>query len=164
MFCFSDRARNVEDQKWLDKEYQPNINRLITVAYLSLCKIDRKLVNISKYKDSVWLPISELPQMPFDHNLIVEESLSEIRKWVESEPVVIFELLPSKFTISQVRKLYEAIYNKKIDVRNFHKKIAAMPYVVALNEKQQNVSHRAARYYKFDKTIYNKGKIYDLHY
>ena len=94
--------------------------------------------------------------MPFDHNLIVEESLSEIRKWVESEPVVIFELLPSKFTISQVRKLYEAIYNKKIDVRNFHKKIAAMPYVVALNEKQQNVSHRAARYYKFDKTIYNK--------
>ncbi|HOS45908.1 MAG TPA: NUDIX domain-containing protein, partial [Paludibacter sp.] len=156
--CFAspDRARNVEDQKWLDKEYQPNINRLITVAYLSLCKIDRKLVNISKYKDSVWLPISELPQMPFDHNLIVEESLSEIRKWVESEPVVIFELLPSKFTISQVRKLYEAIYNKKIDVRNFHKKIAAMPYVVALNEKQQNVSHRAARYYKFDKTIYNK--------
>ncbi|HOG05574.1 MAG TPA: NUDIX domain-containing protein [Paludibacter sp.] len=156
--CFAspDRARKVEDQKWLDKEYQPNINRLITVAYLSLCKIDRKLVNISKYKDSVWLPISELPQMPFDHNLIVEESLSEIRKWVESEPVVIFELLPSKFTISQVRKLYEAIYNKKIDVRNFHKKIAAMPYVVALNEKQQNVSHRAARYYKFDKTIYNK--------
>jgi hypothetical protein len=156
--CFAspDRARNIEDQKWLDKEYQPNINRLITVAYLSLCKIDRKLVNISKYKDSVWLPIAELPQMPFDHNLIVEESLSEIRKWVESEPVVIFELLPSKFTITQVRKLYEAIYNKKIDVRNFHKKIAAMPYVVALDEKQQNVSHRAAQYYKFDKTIYNK--------
>ncbi len=156
--CFAspDRARNVEDREWLDKEYQPNINRLITVAYLSLCKINRKLTNISKYKNSVWIPLSELPQMPFDHNLIVEKSLSEIRKWVESEPVVIFELLPSKFTVSQVRRLYEAIYDKKIDVRNFHKKIASMPYIVALEEKQQDVPHRAAQYYKFDKNIYNK--------
>jgi 8-oxo-dGTP diphosphatase len=156
--CFAspDRARNVEDREWLDKEYQPNINRLITVAYLSLCKINRKLTNISKYKNSVWIPLSELPQMPFDHNLIVKKSLSEIRKWVESEPVVIFELLPSKFTVSQVRRLYEAIYDKKIDVRNFHKKIASMPYIVALEEKQQDVPHRAAQYYKFDKNIYNK--------
>ncbi len=158
--CFAspNRARNEDDKKWLDKEYQPNINRLITVAYLSLCKIDRKLINISKYKDSEWCPLSKLPSMPFDHNEIVLAALHEIRRWIESDPVIIFELLPSKFTITQVRRLYEAIYNKKIDVRNFHKKIAAMSYIVALDEKQQNVSHRAAQYYKFDKTIYNKRK------
>lgn len=96
--------------------------------------------------------------MPFDHNQIVYESLSEIRKWVETEPVIIFEVLSSKFTISQLHKLYEAIYNKKIDIRNFHKKVAAMSYVNALDEKEKGVAHRAARYYNFNKKAYNKLK------
>ncbi len=158
--CFAspERASNPDDQKWLDKAYQPNIDRLITVAYLSLCKVDRKLTNISKYKSFKWCPLSEIPQMPFDHNEIVEASLAEIRKWVEMEPSIVFELLPSKFTISQLHRLYEAVYNKKIDIRNFHKKMAAMSYVIALEEKQSDVAHRAARYYKFDKVIYNKRK------
>jgi len=158
--CFAspDRANNPEDRKWLDKEYQPNINRLITVAYLSLCKIDRKLTNISKYKSTRWCPLNGLPKMPFDHNEIVEASLAEIRKWIEIEPAIVFELLPNKFTISQLHRLYEAVYNKPIDIRNFHKKIATMTYVIALEEKQRNVAHRAARYYKFDKVTYNKRK------
>lgn len=158
--CFAspDRASNPDDRKWLDKAYQTNINRLITVAYLSLCKIDRKLTNVSKYKLSKWCPLSEIPQLPFDHNKIIEESLAEIRKWVEIEPSIVFELLPNKFTISQLHHLYEAIYNKKIDIRNFHKKIAAMNYVIALSEKQKDVAHRAARYYRFDKIVYNKRR------
>ncbi|WP_165021052.1 MULTISPECIES: NUDIX hydrolase [unclassified Dysgonomonas] len=158
--CFAspERAQNPDDMKWLDTAYQPNINRLITVAYLSLCKVDRKLNNISKYKFSKWCPLSELPQMPFDHNKIVAESLTEICRWIEYDPAIVFELLPVKFTISQLHRLYEAIYNKKIDIRNFHKKVALMPYVVALEEKQKDVSHRAARYYKFDKKEYNKRK------
>lgn len=158
--CFAspDRANNPEDMKWLDKAYRPNINRLITVAYLSLCKIDRKLNNVSKYKSTKWCPLNQLPKLPFDHNEIVEESLAEIRKWIEIEPSIVFELLPNKFTISQLHRLYEAVYNKKIDIRNFHKKIAAMPYVIPLEEKQKDVAHRAARYFKFDKVIYNKRK------
>ncbi|NDW10813.1 NUDIX domain-containing protein [Dysgonomonas sp. 520] len=158
--CFAspDRASKPEDVKWLNVEYQPDINRLITVAYLSLCKISRKLNNVSKYKKSGWVPIKDIPKMPFDHNQIVEESLGEIRRWIEYDSSIVFELLPTKFTISQLHKLYEAIHNKKIDIRNFHKKIATMPYVVQLNEMQKNVPHRAARYYKFDKKIFNKIK------
>lgn len=156
--CFADpnRASSSDDVKWLDKAYQPNINRLITVAYLALCKIDRKLTNISKYQHTEWCPLSQLPQMPFDHNRIVEESLTEIRRWIEYDPAIVFELLPHKFTISQLHRLYEAIYNKKIDIRNFHKKVAAMNYVIPLEERQSGVSHRAARFYKFDKKEYNK--------
>lgn len=158
--CYAspNRANKPEDIKWLDKEYQPNIDRLITVAYLSLCKVDRKLNTISKYKDTKWCPIDQIPAMPFDHNLIVKESLTEIRQWIEYNPSIAFELLPRKFTISQLHKLYEAIYNKKIDIRNFHKKVASMPYIVALDERQKDVSHRAARYYKFEKKGYNKLK------
>ncbi|MDR0823682.1 MAG: NUDIX hydrolase [Prevotella sp.] len=158
--CFAspDRASDPDDMKWLDKAYQPNINRLITVAYLSLCKVDRKLNNISKYKQTEWCPIDRLPQMPFDHNQIVKKSLTEIRAWIERNPAVVFELLPHKFTISQLHKLYEAIYNKNIDIRNFHKKVATMSYVQPLDEKQKDVSHRAARYFKFDKKSYNRLK------
>lgn len=157
--CFAspNRASKADDIKWLDKAYQPNIDRLITVAYIALCKIDRKLNNISRY-NTQWCPLNELPAMPFDHNLIVKESLVEIHKWIEVEPAIVFEILPQKFTISQLHKLYEAIYNKKIDIRNFHKKVATMPYVVALDEKEKGVSHRAARYYKFNKKEYNKLK------
>lgn len=158
--CFAspNRANDPNDMKWLDMAYKPNINRLITVAYLSLCKVDRKLNNVSKYKQTEWCPIDRLPQMPFDHNQIVKESLTEIRTWIEHNPAIVFELLPQKFTISQLHKLYEAIHNKKIDIRNFHKKVAAMPYVLPLDEKQKDVSHRAARYFKFDKKSYNKLK------
>lgn len=157
--CFAspNRANRPEDQKWLNQAYQPNINRLITVAYIALCKIDRKHHNISKYS-SEWCPLKKVPQMPFDHNEILLASLGEIQKWVEMEPSVIFDLLPQKFTISQLHRLYESIYAKKIDIRNFHKKVAAMPQVVALEEREVGVAHRAARFYKFDKKGYSKLK------
>ena len=51
-----------------------------------------------------------------------------------------------------MRRLFELVYDKVFDVRNFHKRIAQMPYVVALDEKERGVAHRAARYYKFDKS------------
>jgi ADP-ribose pyrophosphatase YjhB (NUDIX family) len=157
--CFASphRASKPEDKKWLNQAYQPNINRLITVAYIALCKIDRKHHNISKYS-SEWCPLSEVAEMPFDHNQILEASLTEIQKWVELEPSVIFNLLAQKFTISQLHRLYESIYAKKIDIRNFHKKVATMPQVVPLDEREEGVAHRAARYYKFDKKGYTKLK------
>lgn len=158
--CFSsiNRASDPADQQWLAEEYGPRMERLITVAYLALTKIGRKLQVVPKYEKAQWRSISEITKMPFDHNLIVKESLEEIRNWIVAEPALLFELLPSKFTASELRRLYAAIYRKNFDVRNFHKKIAAMEYVTPLSEHQEGVSHRAARYYKFDKVVYNKRK------
>ena len=157
-FTSPTRTSDPNDIAWLEVVYNNKVNRLITIAYLSLCKIDRKLNIVSKYKTVDWCPIDNLPQMPFDHNQILEESINEIRSWVEYDPAVIFELLPAKFTATELRFLYEAIYRKKYDIRNFHKKIAGMKYVVPLEERQTGVSHRAARYYKFDKVLYKKLK------
>ncbi|MDR2622098.1 MAG: NUDIX domain-containing protein [Dysgonamonadaceae bacterium] len=153
------RTANNDDVNWLEYEYHNKIDRLITIAYLSLCKITRKLNVVSKYAAVEWRSINQLPKMPFDHNQIVEESLSEIRNWVEYEPDTLFELLPTKFTITEFRLLYEAIYNRNYDVRNFHKKMAQMQFILPLDEYQQNVKHRAARYYKFDRVAYNKQRI-----
>jgi len=159
-FTSTARIADEEDVKWLEYAYHNSIDRLITIAYLSLCKITRKLNVASKYKAVEWIPVGSLPLMPFDHNQIVEESLKEIRNWVENDPVILFELLPLKFTATELRLLYEAIYNRKYDARNFHKKMIQIPYILPLEEYQENVKHRAARYYKFDRIAYNKRKKY----
>lgn len=159
--CFSsiERTSNPADVQWLETTYLHQIERLITVAHLALTKINRRLNAVSKYRRVAWTPVGKLPRMPFDHNRIVEESLIEIRNWIVFDPSIVFELLPPKFTAAELRKLYEAIYRKPFDVRNFHKKMTALEYIVPLDERQKNVSHRAARYYRFDRMIYNKCKI-----
>ena len=159
--CFTSLQRTSDpaDVAWLNLEYHNRIDRLITIAYLSLCKIDRRLNIVSKYKTVDWHPVTSLPCMPFDHNQIVAEALKEIQMWGEHEPAVLFELLPVKFTAAELRRLYEAVYHKKYDVRNFRKKMSGMDYVIPLEEKQRGVAHRAARFYKFDRVLYNKRKI-----
>lgn len=157
-FTSPERTADSEDVAWLEVAYKNKIDRLITIAYLSLCKVNRKLNLVSKYKKVNWCPVNDLPRMPFDHNQIVEESLKEIQTWVENEPAILFELLPTKFTVAELRHLYSVIYHKQYDIRNFYKKIANMEYVVPLEEKQEGVSHRAARFFKFDRILYNKRK------
>ena len=100
--------------------------------------------------------VIDIQEYGVNHNLIIKEAMTYIRQFVEFNPSMLFELLPRKFTAAQLRTLFELVYDKAVDVRNFHKKIAMMEYVVPLEEKQQGVAHRAARYYKFDKKIYNK--------
>ena len=81
--------------------------------------------------------------------------MKEVQRAVKSEPIILFNFLPNKFTALQLRSIYEQVFNKKFDVRNFHKKLTAMPYVVATDELETNVAHRAARLYRFDKKKYN---------
>lgn len=156
--CFAnpDRTKNPRDKYWLENAIQQKIGRIITVGYLALLRIDKKGPQLSKKHNASWCPLDQLQTLAFDHNLIIEDAIKQVRKEIEMEPSVLFELLPKKFTALELRTLYEMIFGIKTDVRNFHKKIAAMEYVVPLEERQLGVSHRAARYYRFDKKIYNK--------
>jgi len=156
--CYADpmRSSNQNDIKWMGKEYKHNIDRIITVAYLSLCKIDHK-INSSKYSNADWYPIDKIPSLPFDHNIIIQESLVEIRRWIEIDFTIVFELLPKKFTIRQLYQLYCALSEKRIDIKNFHKKVSSFSFIIPLDEIEENVSHRAARFYKFDGKAYKKN-------
>ena len=147
-----DRTRNPNDVLWLERFHQLNggkIDRIVTIAYLSLVKIDKRFEKLSSKYEARWMPVDDITNLAFD-------ALEYIRQYVKLNPIILFDLLPKKFTISQLRTLYEIVYNKKIDVRNFQKKIVQMKYVIPLDEKEIGVSHRAARYYKFDKILYNK--------
>lgn len=157
-FGSKDRAKDPRDVHWLERAIQSKVERIVTIAYLSLVKIDRTLNRDLNNLQACWVALPDIKDLAFDHNLIIKEALLYIRQYVEANPSALFDLLPRKFTASQLRTLYELIYGKPIDVRNFHKKIALMEYVVPLEERQQGVAHRAARYYRFDKKIYNKSR------
>lgn len=156
-----DRTSDPRDVVWLEHFHwikEGRVGRIVTVAYLALLKIDQHNKQLTTTYDARWTPISEVGPLAFDHNRILKDAMEVIRHYVESSPSVMFDLLPRKFTASQLRVLFQLIYNKEFDVRNFHKKIALMPYVVPLEEKEKGVAHRAARYYRFDRKIYNKYK------
>ena len=155
-FGSKDRTKDPKDVHWLERAIQARVERIVTVAYLSLVKIDRALRYGLEDYQAEWVALPDVKALAFDHNLIIREAMVYIRQYVEFNPSALFDLLPRKFTALQLRTLYELVYGKAIDVRNFHKKIAMMEYVVPLEEKQQGVAHRAARYYRFDKKIYNK--------
>ncbi len=157
-FGSKDRTKNPKDVHWLERAMQSKVERIVTIAYLSLVKIDRALNRGLEEHQACWVALDEVGDLAFDHNLIIREALAYIRQYVDTNPAALFDLLPRKFTASQLRTLYELVYGKSVDVRNFHKKIAMMEYVIPLEERQQGVAHRAARFYKFDKKIYNKTR------
>ena len=102
-------------------------------------KIDRALSRNLADFEAYWVALQDIKALAFDHNLIIKEALVYIRQYVEINPSALFDLLPRKFTASQLRTLYELIYSKPIDVRNFHKKIAMMEYVVPLEENNREL-------------------------
>lgn len=155
-FGSKNRTSNPKDVLWLERAMQSKVERIVTIAYLAMVKIDRTLDKNLDASQAGWVALEDVKTLAFDHNLIIREALAAIRQFVEINPSMLFDLLPRKFTASQLRILFELVYDKPVDVRNFHKKIAMMEYVVPMEERQQGVAHRAARYYKFDKKIYNK--------
>jgi len=130
--------------------------RVITVAYYALINPDYHDLKLSPLAKSVkWFDIDNLPNVIFDVEEIIYRALKKLREEVQYHPVG-FHLLPEKFTLTQLQTLYEVILDKKLDTRNFRKKIQNMGLLIDTNEKQTNVAHRAAKLYSFDVNIYRQ--------
>ncbi|MCM1163262.1 MAG: NUDIX hydrolase [Muribaculaceae bacterium] len=157
-FGSKNRTSNPRDVIWLERAQQAHVDSIVTIAYLAIVKLDQAMHRATDNDGVQWVPIDEVGQLAFDHNLIILEALKAMRREVDNNRTVLFDLLPKKFTASQLRLLTEIVYNKTLDVRNFHKKISQMPYVVALDEREKGVAHRAARFFKFDRKIYNTSR------
>ena len=157
-FGSKDRTSNPRDVIWLERAQQAHVESIVTIAYFAIVKLDASLQRGMDRDAAAWVPVNAVGQLAFDHNLIIAEALKAVRREADNNRALLFDLLPKKFTASQLRLLTEIIYDKPLDVRNFHKKIAQMPYVVPLDEHQKGVAHRAARYFKFDRKIYNTSR------
>lgn len=132
--------------------------RVISVAYYAMIRLngpkDLKPVTDVARK-AVWYPVKDLPKLAFDHSVIFQKGFLKIRNKITYQPIA-FELLPEKFTLTQLQHLYEVILNKTLDKRNFRKKMLNYGILKELDEKQKGVSYRAAKLYKFDKRKYAK--------
>lgn len=132
------------------------LRRVITIGYYALVK--REDYNIKAgftASDVKWYKLNEIPDLIYDHNEILKYSIQNLRNRVRQAPLG-FNLLPEKFTLLQLMRLYEEILGVEMDKSNFRRKILHMKLLVPLEEKQQDVSHRAAQLYKFDQKIYDK--------
>lgn len=155
-FGSKNRTKNPQDINWLERAISQKVDRIVTVAYFAMVRnMSNKLRSDNQAQ---WIPLDDVKELAFDHNLIISCALDHIRNYAANNLFVLFDMLPRKFTALQMRTLFSLVFQKNFDVRNFHKKITMMKYVVSLDEYETGVAHRAARYYKFDRKIYNKLK------
>jgi len=134
------------------------LGRVITSSYYTLVKIsDYKLNPASFAKEARWFRIDEVGELAFDHNAILQSCFNKIKKSVRIKPIG-FELLPKRFTLSELQSLYESILGEPVDTRNFRKKLAKMNILTDTQKTQKQVAHRPAKLFSFDEQTYNELK------
>jgi len=130
-------------------------DRVISVAYFALIAIRDINKDLARQNGVHWRSIARLPDLIFDHPLMVKKALADLQNQVKVKPVG-FELLPERFTLVHLQDLYEAIYQRTVDKRNFRKKILSMGILEKLDEKEKETSKKGAYYYRFNKDRYKK--------
>lgn len=132
--------------------------RVVSVAYFALVTLaahDTRAATDAV--DARWFPISKVPRLAFDHAEIFATALARLKGKVRYQPIG-FELLPPKFTLSQLQHLYEAVLETGLDKRNFRKKVLGFGLLVPLKETQMVGRHRPAQLFRFDADKYEKLK------
>ncbi|MEM1227751.1 MAG: NUDIX domain-containing protein [Planctomycetota bacterium] len=130
--------------------------RVVTVAWYALVRLsDHRVMAATDARDAAWFGLHDLPKLAFDHDRILRAAHQRLQGKVRYEPIG-FELLPKKFTLTQLQKLYEIVLDREIDKRNFRKKILRMDVLHELDEVETDVAHRAARLYRFNQRRYRE--------
>lgn len=129
--------------------------RTVSTAYYALINIKEHNQKLIKKFSAEWFSLSECPQLIFDHPRMVETAIKKLRNRAATMPIG-FELLPEKFTMRQLQKLYEAIWDRKLDKRNFINRIRSMDIVKKLDEKDMTSSRKGSYLYHFDSEKYNE--------
>jgi 8-oxo-dGTP diphosphatase len=134
------------------------LGRVITIAYTAF--VEHTVINplpSNWAKQTKWHSFKKLPKLAFDHKEILNDCYQSIQRLIVSEPLWV-NVLPEKFTITQLQEIFETVLDKKFDKGNFRKKINGLKFLKPLKESQQNVNHRPSALYKFDAKIYAKYK------
>ena len=131
-----------------------SVERTVSVAYFSLIDIHKYEKQLSDDYHPEWVPIKKIPKLIFDHKEMVEMARAKLRYKAAFHPIL-FELLPGKFTLPQLQSLYESVYDKQFDKRNFSRKVLSTGLLVKQKDKERLNSKKGAFYYKLDKRKYN---------
>ncbi len=131
--------------------------RFLSIGYYAL--VDYQLIEpVSDIfsEACTWFDIYKLSSLHLDHGNILQKALSSLRLQLSYHPVG-YNLLPKKFTMPELQKLYETILGTRLDRRNFQRKITATGVLIRLDEQKEGVAHKAPYYYKFDLKKYHRA-------
>ncbi len=155
IFSAPDRVSEKE-MEWICKFHGINTERVVTVGYYALVKLNCGIIDYTSRKGARWVEVDSIRSLIMDHLEILADALSALQKEIVQTPVA-FELLPKKFTITQLQSLFEAVLGVDIDNRNFRKKILFSGIITPTGEYERNVAHKPAQYYVFNKTVFRKA-------
>ncbi|MDL2255522.1 NUDIX hydrolase [Parabacteroides sp. OttesenSCG-928-K15] len=155
-YLFSDPARTKIDQNTAylaggegsDELAGWFLQRFVSLGYIAFLRYDEVELTVTKEDMPKWFAINDLPELYSDHANIIKTALETMRPLLPVLPVG-RELLPEKFTMSELRKIYEVILGKALDRRNFQRKILSMGILTPLDEVGNNSSYNPPVLYKF---------------
>ena len=129
------------------------VERTISITYYALINSEDHNEELTKQHSAQWFSLNEAPELIFDHGQMVQHAINRLRYKTSVQPIG-FELLPEKFTMRQLQRLYETILNEEIDKRNFAKKINQLDVLIKLEEKDMSSSKKGSFLFTFDKDKY----------
>ena len=133
------------------------LRRFVTVGYYALVEYSFVNPRPDSFSDHcTWRDIDDLPELMMDHRQILDKALETLRSHLSYRPIG-YNLLPEKFTMPQLQRLYETILHKKLDRRNFQRKILSYGIMKRLKEVKTGVAHKAPYLYRFDLRKYHKA-------
>ncbi len=136
--------------------------RVITVSYFALINesqaTKQKLKASADAANAKWFPAYNLPKLAFDHEQILEYGIQRL-KWKLEYTTLAFKLLSKEFTLTQLQTVYEIVLHRKLDKRNFRKKISSLDLVEETGKLTEGVAHRPAKLYRCKKKI---GEIIEI--
>lgn len=143
-----------EQLKAFSKVFRNPIGRVVNIAFYALVKLDDDLLKYSKSRGEEWVKYSQMPDLAFDHNEIIDYAKERLKRRVKRRPIG-FYLLPKHFTIAQLQKLYETALNREMDKRNFRKKIFNSQLIVDTGLTDSS-SRKVSKLYRFEEEKYEK--------
>ncbi len=127
------------------------VERTLSITYFALIDIHKYENQLSDKYHAEWFLFEDMPDLIFDHAEMVKQAKKQLRYKAALHPIL-FELLPEKFTIPQLRALYEGVYETEFDDRNFSRKLLSTNLLVKLDEKDKSSSRKGAFYFTLDKS------------
>lgn len=164
-FGDNERTRLTENEEMLirqgytnDKERKAHwlMQRFVSIGYYALVEYSKVRLKTNPDEESAWFGLEEIPQLYSDHNQIIEKALSTLHIHLNSLPVG-YELLPEKFTMTELRVIYETILKKKLDRRNFQRKMLATGLICKLGEVSKKFGVKSSTLFSFNKEKYEQA-------
>ena len=144
------------DREWLQSIRAEPEARVITVAYYTLVKMPDYAPQASSFAKTIgWASVNQINELAFDHFEILQAAKEKLKQKIKIQPIG-FNLLPEKFTLSQLHRLYESILEKPLDKRNFRRKIQKLEIITSLKEKQRGVPHKPSQLFEFNVVRYQE--------